>query len=292
MEITVLQGKLYQREPSFMGFDGLSEETIESLRESYNEAEESKTESDGLRNYIETLRYLTSPNVRLKLPTFDDRIIFLIQSVDPNMLMYKMYASAQLTTTAQINEADEQEKKVLLAQRKNEVAEIVRKIRHALGFYDNRLLKYESILYNKYLKTTDFIKEASRDYTPNIIRAAKTVRSFQNVTDERYKELADLVTLWETQTNGKGNAKLAAYTILEQNNILGLASTKEQLLFFILAVDPDLSMLTIHEEESRKDRMEERLKEEFGVASDDLLRVERLYHQRFCPDKKISVWSL
>ncbi len=292
MEITVLQGKLYQREPSFMGFDGLSEETIESLRESYNEAEESKTESDGLRNYIETLRYLTSPNVRLKLPTFDDRIIYLIHSVDPNMLMYKMYASAQLTTTAQINEADEQEKKVLLEQRKNEVAEIVRKIRHALGFYDNRLLKYESILYNKYLKTTDFIKEASRDYTPNIIRAAKTVRSFQNVTDERYKELADLVTLWETQTNGKGNAKLAAYTILEQNNILSLTSTKEQLLFFILAVDSDLSMLTIHEEESRKDRMEERLKEEFGVASDDLLRVERLYHQRFCPDKKISVWSL
>ena len=35
----------------------------------------------------------------------------------------------------------------------------------------------------------------------------------------------------------------------------------------------------------------ERIIEEFGYFNTELLTLERKYHKRFCPDKKVSVWT-
>ena len=37
--------------------------------------------------------------------------------------------------------------------------------------------------------------------------------------------------------------------------------------------------------------IKERIIEEFGYFNTELLTLERKYHERFCPDKKVSVWT-
>jgi len=49
-------------------------------------------------------------------------------------------------------------------------------------------------------------------------------------------------------------------------------------------------MLTIHEDENMTPVIQRRSNEELGFYSKDLIDLERLYHQRFCPDKEISIW--
>ena len=65
----------------------------------------------------------------------------------------------------------------------------------------------------------------------------------------------------------------------------------QQLALFVLLVDSDLDMLRIYEEESMMPRVKERIIEEFGYFNTELLALERKYHKRFCPDKKVSVWT-
>ena len=50
-------------------------------------------------------------------------------------------------------------------------------------------------------------------------------------------------------------------------------------------------MLRIYEEESRMQNVEDRIKEQFGYYNTVLLSLERKFHNRFCPDKKVSVWT-
>ena len=89
----------------------------------------------------------------------------------------------------------------------------------------------------------------------------------------------------------KHRSKIATYSITNQKQLLGLKTLAEQFAFFILITDRDLDMLRIYEEESMMPTVEERIIEEFGYYNKDLLTLEKLFHTRFCPDKKLSIWS-
>lgn len=291
MEIQTLQGKFYQYEVSFNGFADIDEDYINYLKEQYNT--ERQNTGSRLALYIDTLKHLNGLRVRqTTYKTFDERIFTLILMIDPNFVMYHTYNNAAIPTQAQINNASLEQKQELLEQKRNETNKLIRTIREKIGVYDSKMLKYEAILYKKFLKPERIISEAGKDFTQDIMRAAKVVRSFDNISFERYKEINDLVTYWGSETNALGNAKLASYTLTQQNNILKLKTVKEQILFFIMAVDPELKMLTIYEEESRMPEVKRRILEEFGFDNEDMLRLERLYHDRFCPEKKISTWSI
>ena len=50
-------------------------------------------------------------------------------------------------------------------------------------------------------------------------------------------------------------------------------------------------MLRIYEKESMMKNIEERIIEQFGYFNKDLLILEKIFHERFCPNKKLSIWS-
>ena len=37
--------------------------------------------------------------------------------------------------------------------------------------------------------------------------------------------------------------------------------------------------------------VEDRIKDAFGFYNKAMLTLEKKYHERFCPDKKLSIWS-
>ena len=73
--------------------------------------------------------------------------------------------------------------------------------------------------------------------------------------------------------------------------IFGRFHLMHQLIFLILASDPNLDALKIYEEESRMPNVEKRIKEEFGYYNPELLTLEKKFHKRFCPDKELSFWT-
>ena len=89
----------------------------------------------------------------------------------------------------------------------------------------------------------------------------------------------------------KYKTKIATYITTNQMQLIGLNTFAEQLAFYILVVDPNLDMLRIYEEESMIPNVEERIIEEFGYYNAELIKIEKKFHQRFCPSKKLSVWT-
>lgn len=291
MEFLNLQKRFYQTENSFNNFNGLSEENIQAFMERYNHRSEVLENKDGLRRYLNCIRAFLDIQVRSRYKTFDERMLGLIMEVDPHFVTYRLFRNLVVSSKTKINQAQtEEERQELIDAREQELAEYRRQTREALGFYDGKMLKYESILYKKLLDVYE--KVARENYLPSFLNKTRIVRSFSSISPEKYDEIAKKTAEWNAATEGIGNAKLATYALVEQNNLLQLSNLKEQVLFFIMAVDPTLRMLTIYEEESRIPEVKRRITEEFGFMSDDLLRIERLYHSTFCPDKKISAWSL
>ena len=96
---------------------------------------------------------------------------------------------------------------------------------------------------------------------------------------------------WLSLVPEKHNYKVASYNITNQKKLLGLTTSAEQLALFILLVDSNLDMLKIYEEESMVKNIKERIIEQFGFFEPELLTLERKFHDRFCPDKKLSPWT-
>lgn len=293
MEFLVLQNKFYQTSVGFKGFEEVPQDRIEEFKVSYLEEKPlPNNKKMNLRRYMECLSGFNSATVRTRYKTFDERMLGLIMEMDPNLKMYHLFDSVVSTTKAQISTGMIEAQRAMMEQRKTEIQEVIRLIREQFGFYDAKMLSYEGILYEKFLKKNEFVSETNKDYVDFFLKTSKMVRSFDRMDDEKYKEILNKVQYWETATHASGNAKVAAYSLVRQNDILNLLSVKEQMLFFILAVDPELKSLRIYEEESTKQNIKKRMLDEFGFFHEDLIRVENLYHQRFCPEVKVSAWSL
>ena len=279
--LTNFQERFYQSETSFAYFEGIDSKQITLFKTKYQEERSKENKPKNLlSSYFRELESLVKQGgLKQNLRSFDAKIFHLIATVDPGLEFYHLYSSLPLTTKNEIDAATSlEEQKVLLERRKSEISNIIAQIRQTLGFYDQRLLKYESFLYKKFLKVRTLSLNPTRNYINQVLLGTKLIRDFDNIDDEDFDNILNKATFWETTTNAIGNALLAAYNIVEQNNILGLSNTKEIIIFFILTVDPELKMLTIYEEECRKDRIKERIKEEFGFYNEDFLRIETLYH--------------
>ena len=91
--------RLFQRDNSFENFSKIDEDTYVRV---YEEAERfmgclpelSKQNCclDGkMRDYVAILNYLIAPNVHFKLKSYDERILFLILTLDPDLSAYYTY---------------------------------------------------------------------------------------------------------------------------------------------------------------------------------------------------------
>ena len=164
-------------------------------------------------------------------------------------------------------------------------------VREKIGFYDPRLLKYEELFFKKFYNDKELVTNVRMNNQDTLMLRARFIKSFDSISDERYEELVELSQLLLSLVPDKYNTSLATYSVIDQKKLLGLKNSYEQLALFILLVDSDLDMLRIYEEESRMQNVEERIKEHFGYYNTVLLSLERKFHNRFCPDKKVSVWT-
>lgn len=292
--------KLFQRERDSKRFLELSEEDLVLLSKKVYKKEEimddvlllGTKKMSNLERYRRTLQYLTSPLIGLEFRTFDERIAFLIMMVDPNLVTFKEFLKTDLISLEEIEKAaDDKEKCRLRNIRSQTIAAYETSVREKIGFYDVKLLKYEELYFKRFFGEKELVTEVNSHNQDSFIKRSKLLKDFNSISDERYERLTDLAQIWLSVAPDKFNSKVATYSVTNQKKLLGLNNLAEQLTLFILLVDPNLNMLKIYEEECMIKNTERRTIEEFGYFNMDLIALERKYHDRFCPNKQVSIWS-
>ena len=289
--------KLYQKEREFKRFETLTLDDVAKVAKKLYSKQEMNAQSgfyrkDKLTKYMDTLTYLTNPSIHMELKTYDERIIYLIMSVDPELEAFKEFLKTNITPTKVINaEQDPKKQQELISQRESEILEMQTRIRNKIGFYDSKLLKYEETYFKRFISSKELITKVNQDNITKLLRIIPLISSFNDISDERYQILQEKAKEWLATTNCENDLFTAAYSCSEQKETIGLNGIIEELIFLVLIGDPELDVLRIYEEESRMDEVERRCKEAFNYYSKDLITLERLYHERFCPEKTLSPWT-
>jgi len=212
--------------------------------------------------------------------------------IDPNLVTFKEYLKIDLISMKEIDKIeDENIRNYLKTIRKQTISAYENTVREKIGFFDIKLLKYEEMFFNKFFNEKELITEVKNNNQDNLMIKAKALKDFNSISDERYEELVSIANNWLSLVPEKYNFKVASYSVTNQKKLLGITNSTEQLTLFILLIDSNLDMLRIYEEESMMKNIKERIIEEFGYFNIELLVLERKFHDRFCPDKKLSIWS-
>lgn len=293
--------KIYSTEKTSKGFLDITEEQLDEIEKKVRKKREimdseplsyAVRKADKLNRYQKTLQYLTNPLIHVELKTFDERIAYMIKMCDPDLVTYKEFLKSNIIGISEITMADDtDERNHLISKREEALSNYEAAVRNQIGFYDPKLLSYEEAFFKRYYSGKELVTGVNVGNQDALIFRAKFLKNFDGVSDERYEELASTARGLLSLVPERFNTSSATYSVLEQKKLLGLKTTAEQLALFILLVDSDLDMLRIYEEESMMPVVKKRIIEEFGYFNPELLSLERKYHKRFCPDKKVSVWT-
>ena len=286
--------KFYQKENQSKRFSELTEENLANISKKIYKKEEiaEDTKTAKLDRYIKTLLYLTNPNIHSDLKTYDERLAYLILATDPELITFKEFLKIHLPSISSISNIENQKERTMALEERHQILQqFETAVREQIGFYDVKLLKFEEQFFKRFYSKKELITQVGQHNEDGFLLLAGLVDSFDNITDERFKELIETAQAWNTIIPDKHKTKTATYSATKQKDLLGLTTLTEQFAFYILAVDPNLDMLRIYEEESMIPTTQERIEETFGYYNPALITLEKKYHQRFCPDKKVSIWT-
>lgn len=290
--------KFYEKGKESKRFMDLTEDDLKELKKKVEEKRQMMSDNVTFRSvhmpkfdvYQSALEYLTNPTIHLKYRTFDERVAFLIMMVDPELVLFREYLKLNVISKEEITKVEDKKERAALLQKRNQaILNFQSTVREKLGFYDAKLIKYEEMYFNKFLGEKELITEVGNNNQEAIIFRAKVLSNFDSISDERFEQLKDIAQ--GCLSIAPYDTKVATYSVINQKKLLGLSGMAEQLALFILLVDSELDMLRIYEEESMMSEVERRIIEQFGYYNPELLKLEKKFHKRFCPDKELSFWT-
>lgn len=284
----ILEKRLYEKDSIFKKFQFLSEEDIEKVDKDIESRFLSKGLS-GLALYNAILEYLTFSGIGAYIPDYDVRLLYLIRAVDKNLVSLSTYLNIDIPS---LNGVDGENSDMVKSIREHNLALLRSRIRKELGFYAPKLVSYELAFFKKFICDKELMCCGNKSHFNKLMTGYLGKIDFMGISKEDEDRLRDIVTWYKGKMDGNIDANVVAFNILNQNNLLNLKNFTEQLAFFISIVDEDLRLLTIYEEESRMPEVKRRSLEEVGFYSENLINLEKAYHIRFNPDKKLSFWSI
>ncbi len=290
---------LYSRSADFKNFANITEEDkkrilalIETKKEDIKESYSKRTQFESTL-YREGLLYVTSSSVFKYLHSFDERLFFLINLVDPALVSYYTYVTTELVSKRELKSITDAKKlDEAIELRRQQIIGLEDTIRSQVGFYDSELIKYEKAYHRAFVKEDHFLEDVKMSQIPFLLQFVQKISDFDKISDERYQALVEKAQMWLSLVTDSKDANSLAYNIISQNHLLKLHNAEECIVFFIIAIDPELRALRIYEEESKREKMEERMLAELGFLDMNLVKAEQLYHKKFTPDMKVSEWTV
>ena len=303
LQYTSIRGRFFDRKKDSNNFKNITKEQIEQIKKDVLQRKEIYGDISKSELYYRTLAYLTSINIHTKYKTYDERLLFLIYTMDPDLKIAQIYLESPLITLYEsknmvIPDKEDDEEEYLEYQSKKELhnytlAKIKTYMHNSFGITDPDFVYFERLFYFSYVLKEQLATNIKSNQVQELLDKAITVRSYDRYSNEDYNHAIELAKQYIAIQPDYQNPNTVAFNLLKQNKLIGGDATYKQIfLLFILIYDPDLKAYQIYLDESTKKKCKKRMKEELGFYSEDLIRIEKLYHKRFTPDKIISIWQI
>lgn len=271
--------KFYSGVKDFKSFSEVGEDIAERSQNILNKKfPEDKYPKCSLKKYLAILDYLLDSESE-ELPSFDEKIMFLIHAIDPDLTIY-FYS---LRNGYSENDNTEGNNK--------KADDLISFIEKVVGSLDVQLLKYEEIYFRKYLKCSDIISYVNRDYSSKFFKSFKNIESFDDVSDTTFQVLSIKSAEFAKKCKDPQNINTVCFNMSNPNSFPETRYPTHKIIFFILTIDPELNALKIYEEESNVSNIKARMIEELGFYHEDLIRIEKMYRKKFMPEYYASEWA-
>ena len=288
IQMVKIRSKFYMQAQYFQNFTNITDKDLKLIDEKIEHfnriyLKDLKVHSYyKLEKYYTVIRYL-GYNTEL---TFDQKVIFLIKVCDPKCLIYNNYKSLELIPKKEIEDTkDEKEKQSKIDCNESAIIGYKNATRNELGFYEAKLVKFEEAYIKLFKK--EFVPCCAKDNSSLLFVGEY---DFKAISSEDYLRVKKIVSDYLSDVECV-DYKTVIYHILFQNNLLGLKTLTEKLLFFILVCDPDLEFLSVYYEECNWTSMKERCLDQFSYYSKAIFKIEEDYADAFIPQHKLNLWK-
>lgn len=290
-QIDVARKRLYANDIHFNDFKDIDELEVNRIRDLVKSEDKELFSilpdylhlGKKIAKYLAVMRYLGSTNTNDNLPTYDAKIVFLIEAIDPNLEMYKAYLEYPVISKSQIASEEKRAKQMILMQKfSNQKGEIEDKIRLKVGFYDAKLLNYEATYFKNIRRNEELIPTINNPYFDKLAPIFQSSNRFKDITKSDNEGL--ILKAEDYLSKYGANINTLSFHLLFQPELLGLNSIDEIIIFFILVMDKNLKVLDIYNAESVWDEVKRRILEEVGYYNKDLVLLEKAYQEKFVPD--------
>lgn len=273
--------KFYSDSKSFNYFENLESTIIEKINSILTtQFPEELFLKQSTKRYISILTYLMNPKENTDFITFDEKIAFLIQAIDPELSIYFHFLRCGYSSQGSKEEQTQVEN------------DLIHFIKSIVGNFDAQFLKYEEVYFQRVLKTGTIISHVNSDFSSKFFEGLKSIHSFQKISEAEFKLLSKKADYYRINCETPHSINTVCFNINNPNSELELWNTPYKIIFLISVIDPNLNALKIYSEESHVSQVKKRMIEELGFYHEDFIRLEEMYRRRFFPEMRISEWGL
>lgn len=286
----------YNNDGKFNNFRDISYEEMELL---IKQASEIKAYLEprhlayarGYGVYMDTIKHLVALENNGEI-TCDQKMFLFINLMDPKLKIYDVYMQNPKFSKEEIDSTPDKIRQNGMYQtnyRSQRKIEYILKL--ILSCCDEKLIQYE-IAYKRNVVCRNKINtEVYRDLTKEILKMAEEISNLDDITNERFQELAS-ISKGLKEDISSNPLPILTNALLYQTDLLGISTATEQVLLFLLVLDFDLHLIDIYEEESLYQEIKVRALKELGFYSKKLISIEKMIMNKFCPSKKEASWML
>ncbi len=272
--IDQLRSKVYAYHINYNKFNDINEKRYEVLKKQISDFMVRMSHVFGKctnkDRYYELLGYI-SHKVEYNHAPYDERILMLIEACDPDYVHYKSFLTVE--------------------HDQDYIKNLANTVRKEVGFYDPKFINYEAVLFSKFKKNNELLHGVKEDYSDFLYKYLGFVKTLDNIDEERYEEIVELVNKWKDSMQENDGYLTAIYHLLFQSDLLGVKGSREKLVFLIEALDKNLDMLDAYYNNSREELIEEEAKETVGFYAPEFIDLEKVYAKRFAPSMANDPWG-
>lgn len=276
--------RFYSGDKDFSSFENVDSNMTDKVdRVSVSLFPESQYPKHSSKRYFAVLNFLMNSKNNKEFTSFDEKIVFLIRTIDPDLSVYFFLLSNGFSIH------DENSVK------RQRCRELISFITRSIGILDTQFLKYEELYYFKFLKSSEFISNVNRDYSSVLFGTFKAViehDALRDISDTQFQMIVRKADYYLENCENPRGINTVCFNMNNPNSPLELWNSLYKIIFFILVVDSDLRALTIYAEESNMEKIKERMMNELGFFHEDFIKIEELYRKRFFPGLRVSEWNL
>ena len=166
--LQVTKAMLYSRKQDYKYFVDIKPEDIERIKafaDMKRKFAKKPNTTTGIEDkgalYKETMRAIVEPSISRVLKSYDEKIFFLINTVDPELKAFEMIRKAVIMPLSVIESIpNEKTKTAAMNLRRKQLDKLNRQITDELGFYDGELFQYEGYYRKMFVCDEEMLAQA------------------------------------------------------------------------------------------------------------------------------------